>query len=330
MATLLLIKKSLLFFVVTIVVAEFVILFPKDLADQTNVKLYRRTEDVKQYDQIAQDLHLMEVNQEKVEWELWSKRADKKTGLDIWGLNDVKAKFFGKNDHTFSVKGSQGTVSESRNQMQISGAVETLSSDGYQFKTDSILYDPVLHALISPGRVEMLGPADRDGAGIIVTGVGLRTLIHERKTEIQSDVYAVKSIAQQKPMSIRSSFAEFIGAKRIAQFSGDVVIKYGDMILTGPFAEFKLDGKQSQLDQLVMSKGVKMQDSFRKAVADKMTAYVQQNKIVLDGNPKVYQDQDVLVGDQILLLDGGERVQVVNVKAKFDSQNSQSSGRKAQ
>lgn len=329
MALLLSIKKVLLFIAVTLVVAEVVVLFPKDLADQTNVKLYRRTEDVKQYDQIAQDLHLMEVNKEKVEWELWSERADKKTGVDIWGLNAVRAKFFGKNDHTFSVRGSQGTVSESRNQMQISGEVETLSSDGYRFVTDSILYDPVLHALISPGRVEMSGPPDKDGAGIRVTGIGLRTLIHERKTEIQSDVLATKPVAGQRPMSIKSSFAEFLGDKKVARFSGDVVIRSADMVISGPFAEFRVDPKSNQLDQLVMNNGVKLQDPLRKATAGKMTAYVRENKIVLDGNPKVYQDQDVLVGDQIVLLDNGERVQIVNVKAKFDTQNTGSPARKA-
>lgn len=312
-------QNLLISLLVGVVVFEFVVLFPKDLADQSNVKLYRRTEDVQQFDQIAQDLHLMEVNSEKVEWELWSSRADKRTGQDIWGLNDVNAKFFGKKENVFTVHGQNGSVSESRNQMQISGEVETISTEGYKFKTESILYDPVAHALYSPGEVEMEGPADKDGQGLRLRGSGLRAMINQRKTEIASNVYATKMVSAGKKVVIRSEQAEFSGEERVARFTGKVEINYGEMKIRGPYAEFQINPKSLGMDRLVMNKGAMLKDPDRTATAQKLVADFPTQKLTLDGNPRVVQGEDVLVGDQIIFLDAGDRVQVVNAKAKFDS-----------
>jgi lipopolysaccharide export system protein LptA len=46
--------------------------------------------------------------------------------------------------------------------------------------------------------------------------------------------------------------------------------------------------------------------------------YFKDDKVVFNGAPRVVQNGDELVGDQIVFLEGGKKVQVSNAKAQID------------
>lgn len=313
--------KLTLFLLFSVFTFEIIVLAPKDLADQSNVRLFRRPEDLERFDQIARDLHLVEVKDDEMQWELWADRAEKMAAKDLWGLNDMRAKFYGGKGVQYVVAGKGGSVSQSQDLMKMDGLVDIKSTDGYSFKTVDLHYNPSLNVLEGEGPVEMMGnPRSEQGRPIRLSGTGLRTYTKENRTEILDDVQASKVLPNGLTVKIMAQFAEFQHLAKRALFQNSVRIQYGEMLITGGEAIIQMNVRSGVLETMQMHKGVVITDPYRRAKAQRLDVYFPREELVLEGNPTVEQNSDIIVGERILLLDRGDRVQVTKVKAKVDGQ----------
>ncbi len=301
---------------------QTVLVMPRQLDDQSNVEIYDRHHGKDSYDQLARGIHLVEVKGAEREWELWADQADKRSGLQDWDLMTVKAQFFGKDSLRYNVLGRQGSVTESQKDMQIVGDVRTTSSEGYRFEADSLRYDSEERTLISPGEVTVFGPPNLTGRGTSfrMQGVGLRAYVEESVIVLQDQVHASVEEPGGLPVDIRSQQATLRGESRTAVFEGQVRINYQDMLLRSPRATLHFTrAGSSGLTKVVLDGGVRMQDSLRKGTSKKLTLFVPEERAEMEGEPRVVQGTDVLQGEKIIFLDGGERVQVMRARARVNN-----------
>ena len=65
--------------------------------------------------------------------------------------------------------------------------------------------------------------------------------------------------------------------------------------------------------------GVKIKDIGRWGVAGEAEVFFQEDKYIFRDNPKVVESDDQLVGDEIIVYDGGDRVVVKKAKTKYNT-----------
>lgn len=269
-------------------------------------------------DQSATGLHMIETHEGGKEWELWSDKARSLKVKELLELDVVKAIFFADSGVTFTVNGRAGTVHEKTKSLHVEGDVVTKSSNGYIFRTQSVDYDSASKVMRSPHPVEMVGPKDASGQALHLTGVGMEAHLDNNSMDILRDVRSTKNLDNGKKANIKSQRARFSAADRTAQFFGDVVLDVDNMRITGPQATFEYDKDRDVLKSVVFTGGARVSDSDKWATAQNVRVDFEKDRFIFKGAPRVVQNNDELRGEEIILLDGGKRVQVKNARAKVD------------
>ena len=313
---------ALLFF---IVIVEIVVLAPKDLGispaeDGANGAASSKVGG-NASSQIMRDVHLVEAKHDGKEWELWAAKALRPKDNDDWDIEQVRVKFFASNGVIYNVTGKRGHVVPNKNDMRIEGNVITRSSNGYVFKTESAFYDSKNRLLTSPRDVEMTGPPDKEGGRLYLTGAEMTAEFATNLINVNRNVHARKNLKGDKVVTIESQRALFSGKTNSAQFFGNVVIDAETMRITGPEARFVYGQKAQSLDSVEVVGGIRVTDTDKFATSSSVNISFKDDRVVFNGSPRVVQNGDELVGDQIVFLDGGHKVQVSNAKAEMDPRN---------
>lgn len=267
-------------------------------------------------DQKMAGVHLVESQRGSHDWELFAEKGEGKQGKENWALSNVRVLFYNKDKVDFTVTGQSGTIDSK--DIRIRGKVKTVSVNGYQFETEEIAYDSKSRRILSPGRVEMLGPKDNQGSGLHVVGKKMLVEVDRSKMTIQESIQADKEMTGGKPLSIVSESAEFSGQNKEARFMGQVSMRYERMKLEGPEAIFQYAPGNEGPKAIQFRGGVKVSDVDKFATSENMVMDLPKNQFVFSGRPKVYQNGDELSGEQIIFLEGGKKVKVERVRARVE------------
>jgi LPS export ABC transporter protein LptC len=315
-----------------IIVIEILVLAPKELGLSISEEEQESAPQVPKPQegasgQIMQDVHLVEAKTSGKEWELWADKAMRPADNAEWTIEKVRVTFFANNGVTYQVTGKQGRVVPGKNDIRIAGNVVTRSSNGYNFKTESVLYDSKNRKLTSPGVVEMTGGAGKPNAAaegankkeaLYLTGENMIADLDTNEIAITKNVRARRRVKDDREAVIQSDRAVFSGRSNSAQFFGNVVIDVDTMRLTGPEAKFLFNPKTEAFESVEVGGGVKVTDTDRFATSSSVSVHFKEDRVVFSGAPRVVQNGDELVGDEIVFLEGGKKVQVSNAKAQID------------
>jgi len=96
------------------------------------------------------------------------------------------------------------------------------------------------------------------------------------------------------------------------------VIDMETMRVTGPEAKFIYDSKSDAFESVHVDGGVRMTDTDKFATSNSVNVEFKKDRMILSGAPRVVQNGDELVGDEIVFLEGGRKVQVSNAKAQIE------------
>lgn len=261
-------------------------------------------------------VHLVESRSGTRDWELFASAAEGYEGKQVWALTDIKVVFYAENNVTFTVTGNTGNIEIDTKNMDIKGNVQMNSSNGYKFRSDSMTYNAGTRMIVAPTTVKMLGPSKTSAPDMQVDGDRMTTNLADNRMLVEGHVKTQK-LVDEKQMMILSEVAEFSGVDNSARFKGNVEIEVNSMKIVGPEAEFRY-GKKSSLDSVFVNGGVKVSDVDKWATSENVSVDFIGNQFVFRGAPRVVQNQDELVGEEIVFLDGGKRVRVKGAKAQVD------------
>jgi LPS export ABC transporter protein LptC len=269
-------------------------------------------------DQSMGAMHMIETQEGRKEWELWSDKAISLKAQDILELESVKAIFFSDNGVEFTVTGEKGTVQTKTKNLSVEGNVITRTSNGYTFKTHSVDYESKFRQLKTVDHVEMFGPKDSQGNSLHLTGIGMDASLIRSTMEVQNDVKGEMTLEDGRIAYIKSHRSLFTAKDKTAKFYDDVVLDLDSMRITGPVANFAYDPKADQVRSVVVEGGARVSDIDKWATAQNVSVDFESNKFVFRGSPRVVQNNDELIGDEIIFLNGGKQVQVERARAKVD------------
>ncbi len=306
----------------TLIVVELVFFAPQAGDRQTD----RDWSDVEQENQVEKDVeqvlsgtHLVEARGEAKSWELDADQAQKKKNSKDWKLTKVKVKFFGENAVSYVADGNEGFVGDNQKKLTISGDVVITSSNGYVLNSEIIYYETKTRMIDGPKPVELKGPPDRkgDGGPLYMEGDTFDANLDTNIINLKKNVRGRKRMSGGRKMKIKSNKAIFSGQSNYALFQEDVTITVDDMVLTGPRAKFVY--KNNELHSMLVDGGVKIKDLTRWGVAGEAEVFFQEDKYIFRDNPKVVEGPDQLVGDIIIVYNGGDRIEVKKAKTRYNS-----------
>lgn len=263
-------------------------------------------------------VHFVEAKEGTRDWELFSDTAESFEATSEWKLKQVRALFFKENKLQFTVTGEKGRIHTQTKDLQIVGDVVTKSSNGYVFRSQSIHYDSKQRRLFTLDKIDMQSPPDGEGLFMSLKGIGMESFIESHIIIIQDKVDARRALAKNRTVFISSQKAEFSSGGHSARFMGKVLVNYEETRLEGPEFELKYLPSSYQIDSLEARGGVRLTDNDKFATADEISIFPATNEIRLVGRPRVVQDQDEILGDQIFLLDGGKKIQVEKIRAHVE------------
>ncbi|RYZ72256.1 MAG: LPS export ABC transporter periplasmic protein LptC [Proteobacteria bacterium] len=301
---------------------EVLIIFPNRLEHKEEERAAKATADATQSQQPEQKmngLHYVETQEQGGrDWEFFAEAAEGSIGTAAFDLKNVRVLFYNKEKVSFTVTGDRGSIDGKSKDLRIRGNVVTKSENGYTFKTPSIFYSSKKRQILSPEKVNMMGPADELGEGFELNGRNMLVTVDDDLMSIREGVRGSKKFKDGKAFQISSEKAEFSGKSRQAKFIDRVEMKYGTLNLTGPVATFHYRGNSSLINYVQMQGGVKVSDADKVATAETVNLDLLKNMFTFRGRPKVIQDNDELSGEEIVFLEGGKKVKVEKVRARME------------
>ncbi len=115
-------------------------------------------------------------------WNLEARSAEIGDGGRTAKLEDVRVIVRNSEGWQVTATGAQGVVGLETKDMEISGGVRAVSSDGYTFVTDRLKWSARDQTLTTEQKVEMDGPA------VIVRGTGLVVHAATKRVQVLRDV----------------------------------------------------------------------------------------------------------------------------------------------
>lgn len=260
--------------------------------------------------------HLVESQQGKRDWELFSKESISYQGRGDWDLKEVEIRFYNSELQDITVKGHSGNIDMETKNMRIEGDVHILTANGYTFIAPYIQYEASTRKIYCDQLIQVLGPLKQKVRSLKMTAVGISIPINERKVYLQQSVKGRQLLESGEPVDISSDMALLSVKSQTAEFSGKVFIHHLKRQMRSELALFSYNEQSKVFESLELKNKVELIEGERRATSDNLKADFATQMLTFSGQPRLYQGEDELVGDKITFLDGGKRVKVENVKAK--------------
>lgn len=264
--------------------------------------------------QVMQKVHLVESREGNRDWELFADQATGSEGEGNWELKTVKVQFYSNQKMEFVVTGDRGRIDSATRDLKIEGNVRTKSANGYTFETSEIDYKAEQRFISSRSKVLVTGPKDEQGGRLNVTGGVLESRVDAQEILIKNGVTAHREVARGRSFTVQSGRLKLSGQNTSAHFTDSVRIEVDSMRIEGPEARFEYRPGTDFLRSVLIRGGVRVSDIDKYATAETVRFDPELNQFVLSGGPRLVQNQDELVGDQITFIDGGKKVKVESQK----------------
>jgi len=144
--------------------------------------------------------------------------------------------------------------------------------------------------------------------GIIILAFALSTFgaswAAEKKPDSPGKTGEAGGRGTSQPLRITSQQLEADHKKSVIIFSGNVVAKQGNMTIYADVARVYYEKKEegNEIREIVATGNVKIQEADRLATAQQAVFTNAEQKIVLTGQPKVWQGKDMVSGEKIIVL----------------------------
>ena len=132
----------------------------------------------------------------------------------------------------------------------------------------------------------------------------------EKPADSGTNIFSSQKSGSDQPLNITSDRLRAVQRKRTVEFIGNVVAKREDMILfSDRFLTFY--NAQNKIEKAKAIGNVKINQIDRTATCKEATFYQSEQKIVLTGNPKVWQGKNTIKGDKIIIYLNTDQIEIV-------------------
>jgi LPS export ABC transporter protein LptC len=275
---------------------------------------------------ILTGVHLVEATESGKEWELWAESALGYNAEALWKLKAVKVRFFSEDGTYFIVTGDEGEILSQGKDMNIRGNVQLTSSNGYRFSTAEALYSSANRRLECPGKVDMSGPKDSEIGDLQLVGEKMDVDLKTDRILVRDKVQARRVMDDGKILNLSSREAIFSSRDYSATFGRDVVIDLEGQKISGPRADFQYDRESKKLVSLLVDGGARLSEAERWARAEQIHLHFVRQEVTLNGTPVIFDGENELHGEEIVVSKGGEEIRVQRARARIEKSSEKPAG----
>ena len=110
----------------------------------------------------------------------------------------------------------------------------------------------------------------------------------------------VQSADSTSPIDITSDRVESYSKENLIQFKGNVIARQKDIVIYADSIEARIVDNGKGIDRVVAGGNVKIQQGLRVANCEKAVFYNLAKKVVLTGDPKVWEGDNTVTGEEIV------------------------------
>lgn len=313
--------RNLFFFGLVVLCLIAIQKFIPNLISSSDPEPIKASDPDDDYVHTLKTVHLVESFKDDKEWELFADSARNKASASAWLLQKVKVNFLDQEGRMTRVAGDEATFHSNERRLHIFGNVTVETQNGYLIKTKEIFYTSMDRQLFTLNEVAILRREDGGGRsleGSFIEGGYMRTSMQNNEMLLGGNVKANKTLERGRKLSVLSGQARLSREQGSVEFYEEVEIAWGASRFSGEMAQFVYNEKLNQLEQVILTKNVRIQSEARYAICERAVLDIQSGITELSGRPKVVESGNQVEGDSIVLNHEDDTVSVTNMKANFE------------
>lgn len=252
----------------------------------------------------------------------------------------IKAHLFDSYGNITTVTGKEAKYFMDKKDLEIYGDVHTEFSDGFTLNSEYLRYLPQVKKVDIPVQYAVSGegaPSEKNGSILKFKSNGFLYKMGDSQIHLPDNVKVTFERVDQvstldNPTVIESDTCAILRSKQIAKFTmKQDPLRYVKITQPGLFAQsrvadFNYGARDKTLHYLVMNEDVLIRDTSNKKVLKYGTAgqanFDQKKEVVvLTKFPQVYQGNDTVVGDKIIMHRKKDVVEIENSNAFSQGQS---------
>ena len=133
-----------------------------------------------------------------------------------------------------------------------------------------------------------------------------------------------ESASKEEPIDITSDRMDGDRSSREVVFTGNVVVKQGEMVMTCDWLKANYNEETRDITDLYSKGSVRIVEGDRTALGEEAYFFRQEGKVLLKGDPEVWQGKNLLQGEEITFFLEDDRVIVDKAKVRFYPEDKES------
>jgi lipopolysaccharide export system protein LptA len=130
------------------------------------------------------------------------------------------------------------------------------------------------------------------------------------KKEVLPETKEARLVETTQPIDITSDKVEAYWKENLIIFKGNAIARQKDIVIYADSLEAVIIEDGKGIDRVIAGGNVKIQQGLRVAICQKAVFYNLDRKVVLTGDPKVSEGDNIVSGDEIILDIEKNRVEV--------------------
>ncbi len=233
-------------------------------------------------------------------------------------------------DQKVSFEGDQGILTKDKGNLVVSDNV-ILTSDGMKTTSRDLSVNLQKNSAIATGNVK----SDIDEGVRKVSIRAQKLFVEDAKKELRylgvvngeikgRDKQAFSNI------SFKSDLLTYNNVDKIIFLEGNAFINRAKSQISGLRGNIWLNNQTSRVKYFSMSDDVKLRDEFvnaqgkvikRNSFSEKVEGFSDEEKLILSGFPQVEQEGDIIKGNQMIIREDQEMIEIINTNSQFRLKN---------
>ena len=277
--------------------------------------------------QILRGVHLVEAENGKKLWELWSNKIQGfKNGKD-WVLKNLKIHFFSTKDTKFVLKGKKGFIENFNNKKRnilIEEQIKITKGKDYQFETEKIEYLSELQILKSLEHVRMKGLHKKEKK-FDFQAKTMHIFLEKNVVQLEGKVsgsYPLKSPAwEETSLWIQSETLTLDHNKSQIKFENNVTLHIGKKKVQTSKVFLNYSSKTHEIHSLLLLGGVKVEEKDKIIQAESLKLEAKKDRLTFYGPAQINEKNNEFKAERIIVTEKGNHVKMMKAQLKFFLQN---------
>jgi lipopolysaccharide export system protein LptA len=177
-------------------------------------------------------------------------------------------------------------------------------------KEDRVQVSLPLPSAGTPSKAEVKPDEEKRGAALPGAPAASKEKVEKKVLTDTKEAKLADPVDKSQPIDITSDKVEAYWKQNLVIFKGNVIARQKDMVIYADSLEVVTQEDGKGIERVIAGGNVKIQQGLRVANCQKAVFYNLEQKLVLTGDPKVTEGDNVVLGDEIIFHIDKNRVEV--------------------